>query len=174
MNSSYTAFVDPLGREPFRGRWRRLGAGKLKEMFLRYSLLAATLAALSIAAEPLTKEAVSAADKAWAAATVKGDAAALNRLLADDLNYIHSTGVIDTKAMFIDKLKTGKQKYFKLEHEGMEVRLYGPTAVLTATARVDSSTNGVNNPPNHLRFIHVWYHSKGAWQLVAHQSLRIP
>lgn len=143
-------------------------------MTLRYPLLTLTLISLAMAAEPQTKEAVSAADKAWAAATVKVDATALNKLLADDLNYIHSTGVIDTKAMFIDKLKTGKQKYSKFEHEGIDVRLYGPTAVLTATARVDSSTNGVNNPPNHLRFIRVWYYSKGAWQLVAHQSLRIP
>lgn len=141
---------------------------------IRYILLAVTLAGASGAAEPRSKEAVTAADKAWAAATVKGDAATLNRLLAGDLNYIHSTGTIDTKAMFIDKLKTGQQKYSKLEHEGMDVRLYGATAVVTAAAQVESSTKGVVNAPSRLRFMHVWYYSKGAWQLVAHQSLRIP
>ena len=69
--------------------------------------------------------------------------------------------------------KTGEQKYFKFEHEGMDVRFYGATAVVTATANVASSTKGVVIPQNHLRFIHVWYYSKGAWQLVAHQSLKI-
>lgn len=141
---------------------------------IRLTLVSLTLLTVSYAAEPQTKEAVAALDKAWAAATVKGDAATLNKLLAEDLNYIHSTGLIDSKKMFIDKLQNGQQKYFKLQHEGMEVRLYGPTAVVTATAMVESSSKGVNNAPGRLRFMHVWYYSKGAWQLVAHQSLRIP
>ena len=146
--------------------------GKLWAM-LRHTLLA-LVALAATAAEPQTKDAVAANDKAWAAATVKVDTATLTRLLAEDLNYIHSTGTIDSKAMFIDKLKSGHQKYAKLQHEGMEVRLYGSTAVVTATALVESSTKGVVNPPGRLRFMHVWYYSKGAWQLVAHQSLRIP
>ncbi len=141
---------------------------------IRHIALALTLAFLSSAAEPQTKDAVTAADKAWAAATVKADAAALGKLLADDLNYIHSTGAIDDKASFIGKLKSGEQKYLKIDHDGSDVRLYGSTAVLTATARVESITKGVKGPPTHLRFIHVWFYSKGAWQLVAHQSLRIP
>ncbi|MBY0505592.1 MAG: nuclear transport factor 2 family protein [Bryobacteraceae bacterium] len=138
--------------------------------------LAITLAILSygLALEPPAKEAVSALEKAWAAATVQADATALGKILANDLNYIHSTGLIDSKTMFIDKLKSGQQKYFKLQHEGMEVRLYGSTAVVTATALIESSTKGLKNPPGRLRFMHVWYYSKGAWQLVAHQSLRLP
>ncbi len=147
---------------------------------IRINVIAATLASMMLAnsgfaAEAQTKEAVVAADKGWAAATVKGDTAALGKLLADDLKYIHSTGTIDDKSLFIGKLKSGEQKYLKLEHdEGVEVKLYGPTAVLTATARVETITKGVKGPPNHLRFIHVWYYTKGAWQLVAHQSLKIP
>ena len=137
------------------------------------AFLALVTITVMFAAEPKTKDAVAAADKAWAAATVKGDAAQLNQLLADDLNYIHSTGAIDTKATFIDKLKTGYQKYFKFEHEEIDVRLYGATAVLTGTANVASSTKDVVIPKNHLRFIHVWYYSNGAWQLVAHQALKI-
>lgn len=140
----------------------------------RTILFTLTCVTLALAAEPQTKDAVAAAEKAWAAATVKADAATLGKLLADDLNYIHSTGAIDTKTSFIDKLKSGEQKYFKFEHEaGTEVRMYGTTAVVTATARVESSTKGVKGPPNHLRFIHVWVYAKGAWQLVAHQSLKI-
>ena len=141
---------------------------------MRNTLFALTLALGAFAAEPQTKEAVAAADKAWAAAIVKVDAAALNKIFADDLNYIHSTGSIDTKTTFIDKLKSGEQKYFKFNHDpGLDVRLYGTTAVVTATARVESSTKGAKVPPAHLRFIHVWVYAKGAWQLVAHQSLRI-
>jgi ketosteroid isomerase-like protein len=53
------------------------------------------------AADPKTVEAVKATDRAWAAATVQGDAAALKNLLADDLTYTHSNGETDTKAVFM-------------------------------------------------------------------------
>jgi len=144
---------------------------------MRLTFLAlATLAYATLAypAEPQTKEAIAAHEKEWAAATMKADAGPLNKLLAEDLNYIHSTGMIDSKKMFIDKLVSGEQKYTKLQHEGMEIRFYGSTSIVTTTAQVESTTKGVKNAPGRLRFIHVWYYSKGAWQMVAHQSLRIP
>ncbi len=131
------------------------------------------LVSLTFAQEPKTKAAVEAADKAWGAAMVKGDPTALGKLLADDLNYIHSTGAIDSKTTLIGKMKTGEQKYVKLDHEGMETRLYGSTAVVTATGFVQTVANGKPATVNHLRWIHVWYLHKGTWVLVAHQSLRI-
>jgi ketosteroid isomerase-like protein len=98
----------------------------------------------------------------------------LRQVLADDLTYTHSTGETDTKTEFISNLKTGARKYLKLNHEGMDVRTYDNTAVLTATAQVETSQKGRTGSPAHLRFIHVWLYQNGRWQLVAHQSLRLP
>ena len=142
-------------------------------MKTKISLLLLAASALLLAAEPKTADAVKAADKAWAVATVKADEAGLNRLLAADLQYIHSNAELDTRATFISKMKTGERTYQRMDHEGMEVRLYGNTAVLTATAQVVTATKGVAAPVAHLRFIHVWHYQKGAWLLVAHQSLRL-
>ena len=129
-------------------------------------------AALAFSAD--RSDAVKAAEKSWASATVAGDEATLKQLLADDLAYTHSNGETDTKAVYISNLKTGARKYHKVNHEGMEVRLYGNTAVLTATAQVETSQKGGPVSPAHLRFIHVWVNQGGRWQLVAHQSLRLP
>lgn len=118
-------------------------------------------------------EAVKAQEKLWASATVAGDEAGLRQVLADDLSYTHSNGDTDTKTAFIDNLKTGARKYHKLDHESMDVRLYGNTAVLTATAQIETSQKGGSVAPAHLRFIHVWVLRNGHWQLVAHQSLRL-
>lgn len=118
-------------------------------------------------------DAVKAAEKAWAVATVAGDEAALNNLLWDELSYTHSTGDIDTKAMFIGNIKSGARRYHKVEHESMTIRVYENTAVLSATARVVTSQNGGPESPAHLRFLHVWVFLNGRWQLVAHQSLRL-
>jgi ketosteroid isomerase-like protein len=135
---------------------------------------ALSLVVLSGVAADKASDAVKAAEKAWASATVAGDEAALKELLSDDLSYTHSNGETDTKAVFIQNLKTGARKYHKLHHESMDVRLYGDTAVLTATAQVETSQKGGKVHPVHLRFIHVWVMKNGRWQMAAHQSLRLP
>jgi uncharacterized protein (TIGR02246 family) len=119
-------------------------------------------------------EAVKAAEKSWAVATVSDDEARLRQILADDLTYTHSTGETDSKQAFMDNLKSGVRKYLKVNHESMDARLYGNTAVLTATAQIETSQRGGNPSPAHLRWIHVWVLRDGRWQLVAHQSLRLP
>jgi ketosteroid isomerase-like protein len=127
---------------------------------------------LALGAEK-SADGVKAAEKSWAAATVAGDEAALKLVLSPDMTYTHSTGETDTRDSFIDNLKTGARKYTKLDHDGMEVRMYGDTAVLTATAQVATSQNGGAANSVHLRFIHVWVWQGGRWQMVAHQSLRL-
>jgi ketosteroid isomerase-like protein len=139
---------------------------------MRVFVILSVVAGLALAADQSSE--VKTAEKLWATATVAGHEATLNQVLADDLTYTHSNGDSDTKSTFINNLKTGARKYHRLDHESMEVRLYGNTAILTATAQVETSQRGGNVAPSHLRFIHVWIRQDGRWQMVAHQSLRLP
>jgi len=132
-----------------------------------------TLIAAAALSAQKDADAVKAADKAWAEATVKGDKAALTALLAEDLTYVHSTGETDTRQMFIDNLSNGVRKYTKIQHENMDVRVYGNTAVLQAAAQIETVQKG-KTAGAHLRFIHVWVRQGGKWRMVAHQSLRLP
>src|SRR5215467_4566440 len=140
---------------------------------MRLFTILTVIAGLALAADK-SADAVKAQEKLWASATVAGDEAALRQVLADDLSYTHSNGDTDTKTAFIGNLQTGARKYHKLDHESMDVRLYGNTAILIATAQVATSQKGGSVAPAHLRFIHVWVWQNGRWQLVAHQSLRLP
>jgi len=140
------------------------------------ALMIVLLASLPLlAADARTVDAVKNADRAWATATVKGDAAALGNLLADDLTYTHSNGETDSKTVYIGNL-AGARKYHKIEYESLDARLYnnGSTAVVTAVVQIETSQKGGPASPAHLRFIHVWVHQKDRWQLAAHQSLRLP
>ena len=139
---------------------------------MRLITILSVVAGLAMAADK-SPDAVKAAEKAWASATVAGDEATLKKILADDMTYTHSTGDTDSKTVFIDNLK-GARKYHKINHESMDVRLYGNTAVLTATAQIETSQKGGSVNPAHLRFIHVWVLQNGRWQMAAHQSLRLP
>ena len=100
-----------------------------------------------------TADAIKAADKAWAVATVKADDSALNKMLADDLIYVHSTGDQDNKKAFIENQHNGVRKYLKIDHETMDVRVYGNSAVLTGTVQLETEMKGVRGGA-HLRIIH--------------------
>ena len=117
-------------------------------------------------------ESVRQAEKAWADATMKGDAAALERVLADDLTYTHSSGRSETKAEFINALRSGAMKYEAIEYGEMKVRVYGNTAILTTDAKVKVVSRGQPNSFQ-LRLLHVYVKNKPGWQLTAHQSTRL-
>lgn len=105
--------------------------------------------------------------------TTRGDLDELARLLADDLTYTHSTGVIETKAQFLDALRSGKVRYERIEPEELQVRAYGTTAVITGKAQVSVVSDG--QPKSIvLRFTDVWVKRGGRWQMVAWQSTRLP
>jgi ketosteroid isomerase-like protein len=129
-------------------------------------------AGIGTAATP-PEQAVLDAEKSWSTAVVAGDAAALDRVLAADLSYGHASGALDNKESYIARIKSGAQKYVSLQYdEGTQVRLYGSSAVLIASAEINSVTDGKPNA-QHLRFLHVYIREAGRWQLVAHQSVKL-
>lgn len=146
---------------------------------LRQSLLvlalAAGVAAPALLAADKEQDAVLAAEKGWSTGVSTNDFAMLDKFLADDLTYTHSTGGSDTKASYIDKLKTGKARYFKAEYEAEpRVQILSKDTALTF-GRVKVVTLGPNNTqtPATLAFLHVFVKRHGQWQLVAHQSAKM-
>jgi len=133
------------------------------------------IALTSVAALAQSKrtEMVKAAEKAWSDATCKGDKAALEKILLDELIYTHSNGESDSKKVFIDNLSNGTRTYHKVDYESMDVRDLGNTAVLSGVGKFDVTTRGQRSTA-HLKFLHVFVFRNGQWQLAAHQSLRLP
>lgn len=114
------------------------------------------------------------AEQDWAAGITKNDFALLGKVLADDLHYLHSTGLVETKAGYIESMRSGKQKYKSLQYGNMKVRVYGTAAVVNADAQVEFVTDGKPGKA-HLAITHVFAKNKaGQWQLVSHQSLKLP
>ncbi len=106
-------------------------------------------------------------------AIVRGDVAALDSILSDDLSYTHATGVYETKGEFIGKLKSGQLKYESLTPEDLQVRVYGTTGVVTGVARVRVRVQG--EPLSfQLRFTDVYVKNGDRWQMVAWQATRLP
>ncbi|MCX6607316.1 MAG: nuclear transport factor 2 family protein [Acidobacteria bacterium] len=136
---------------------------------MRIFLITLMAAAMAFAG---AEDDVKKAEQAWADGITKNDFAVLNTVLADDLHYLHSTGLVDSKAAYIESMKSGKQKYISVKYGQMKVRVYGSAAVVNADAMVAYTTDGKGGT-NHLAFTHVFAKKGGKWQLVSHQSLRL-
>jgi len=124
-----------------------------------------------MAASP--EEEVKAAEMAWVEGITKNDFAKLDKVLADDLYYLHSGAVADTKASYIESLRSGKQKYASCKINDMKIRVYGKAAVINGDANFEFVTNGAPGK-GHLKYTHVFIKGSKGWQLVSHQSLRLP
>ena len=106
-------------------------------------------------------------------AMVRVDLAALDDILSEDLTYTHATGVFETKAEFIGKLKSGQTKYESFMPEDVLVRVFGTTGVVTGKARVQVQVKG--EPLSfQLRFTDVYAKQGDRWQMVAWHATRLP
>ncbi len=107
-------------------------------------------------------------------AQVNQDTLALKNLLADDLMYIHSNALAETKQDFINSVKTGNITYQSMQTEGQRsIRMYGKAGVCNGIVHVTGLLNG--NPFDiRLRYTAIYFKQKGGWKLVSWQSTRIP
>jgi uncharacterized protein (TIGR02246 family) len=107
------------------------------------------------------------------AAMQAGDLATLDRLLAPDLTYTHSSGKLDGKQEFLAAIRSGASKYKTAAPEGLSVRVYDSTAVVTGRCHFQVEADG-RQLDLQVRFTDVYVRRDGAWQLVAWQSTRLP
>lgn len=138
-----------------------------RALFLFLLLLLPALAAAQDARQDIL-----AADARRFAAMIQGDLAALEGLLAEDLTYTHSTGQVETRAQFLESLRSGKLRYLAATPSDVNVRVYGDTAVVTGRAEMKVSSQGQELTVT-ARFTEVWVKSGGAWKLAAWQSTRV-
>ena len=115
---------------------------------------------------------VLAADAGRVKALLANDFAALELLLGDDLTYVHSNGMLDTKESYLSGLRSGASRYLSMDMSDVAVRASGDTAVINAKfdARVLVRGNEVHPTP---RVLIVYMKRDGRWQMIAWQSTPI-
>jgi hypothetical protein len=136
-------------------------------------LLAVAGAAPAGAAAQDPAAAVRAAELARFAAQTSRDTAALRSLLADELTYIHSNALVESKDHFIETVATGRIVYDSLVPADLRHRVYGETAVGHGRVRVQVRMNGQTVRVD-LLFTTVHVRRNGRWRLAAWQSTRAP
>ena len=106
-------------------------------------------------------------------AQVGADAAALNRLYAEDFIGIGPSGTVRTKAQVIADFTSGSLRFQSITTDEVRWRVYGHTAVETGRSTMVGQDRGKAVPRDN-RFTRVWMERQHRWQLVAnHYSLLV-
>ena len=105
-------------------------------------------------------------------AQIGADAAALDRIYADDFIGVGPSGTVRTKKQVILDFTSGTLKFQSVTTNEVQVRVYENTAVETGLSTMDGQDNGKAVPRN-TRFTRVWVKQQDYWRLVAnHYSVR--
>jgi len=121
----------------------------------------------------ITAEETWAAEQARYAAQTSGDFTALERLIGDDLVYIHSSSNVDTKASFIESQRSGTVKYRNMKPLDIKVRTYGGIGIVSGRLDVDVTVRGQDSLLQ-LLFHSVWAKRSAGPQFVSWQATRLP
>jgi hypothetical protein len=105
-------------------------------------------------------------------AALRADLPALEKLLADDLEYCGVSATCSTKQQYLDSVRSGARKFSKLVPKVDRVTLYADTAVLTGTVSADSTYNGVDRHID-AYFLVVLAWRDGHWQMTNQSSTSI-
>ncbi len=105
-------------------------------------------------------------------AMIDPDPGALDGLVMPLLSYGHSSGAIDDKTVFIDKLVSGKSDFVTIDFTGQTVAVSGNVAIVRHT--LTATTNDNNTPGKvNIKVLLIWQKEKGVWKLLARQAVRI-
>jgi ketosteroid isomerase-like protein len=111
-------------------------------------------------------------DRQRMAAMAEKDVATLDRIIADDLIYTHSSARIDTKKTLIGAMESGATVYTAVEPSDVVAQDFGNVVVLTGVAAISVKSGGVANSFR-VRFVDVYANRGGQWQMVTWQSTRL-
>ena len=97
----------------------------------------------------------------------------MERLIAEDLVYIHSSSVVDNKKSYIESMRTGAVRYRVMRRSDVSVRTFGCVATLTGMGNFDVTVNDKEMTVE-LRFHAIWAKRDGKVQFISWQATRLP
>jgi hypothetical protein len=131
----------------------------------------ASVAAQSVANSQGTSEAEVRAELArledvWNQAHLHGDAEALDRIWADDLEVAVPQMPVWNKAELVAFVRSGRMKFLRYETSDVHIRIYGAAAVVTGRLQRKRAM-GQREVDDDWRFTKVYVRGSDGWRVVA-------
>jgi hypothetical protein len=108
------------------------------------------------------------------AAAISKDLSKLDQMLAEEVRYCHTTGAVDTKASYLETVRTGGIGWLEVNPIGMEARIYGDVGIIAGEVKQKITVGGRAEPiAMHIRTIDVYIKRDGRWQLTEFQASNV-
>jgi ketosteroid isomerase-like protein len=108
-------------------------------------------------------------EREWLDAYERHDAAAMDRIVAEDFTITFPNGAMQTKPQLMTMIKTPPkpgQPRMKFSTEGVQSRAYGDTVILTGRVVSEYERDG-KTVREQMRYTDTYVRTKGRWQVVA-------
>ena len=103
---------------------------------------------------------------------VNGDKAVLEKLTSDKLSYGHSSGRIEDKKEFVEKIVSGASDFVTIDLSEQTVSISDKVGIVRHI--LSAKTNDGGKPGEvHLKILLIWQKQKGGWKLLARQAVKI-
>lgn len=118
------------------------------------------------------EQAIRSLDEQRIAALIQPDIPVLERVMADDFTYTHTSGQTQTKAEFLGDFKAGTRVFKSLKESDVQVRVYGNAAILTGRCDL-TGVNAGRDFVLAMHFTEVYANVNGQWRWIMWQSTRL-
>jgi ketosteroid isomerase-like protein len=144
-------------------------------------VIAASVVTLALPADPAhaqerkqnrIEQAITKLENDWAEALLKGDQAAIDRIVAPEWTLVGPDGKVQSKAQADSDLKAGTVKFESFKLNDLKVSVFKNTAVAQGLETEKSSYKGKDTSGQY-RFTDVFIKRDGRWQAVATQITRV-
>ena len=107
------------------------------------------------------------------AALATSDAEAFEDIFSDDVTYIHSTSIAETKAENIAGQRHGVHRHGPIRTVDKRTRIFGGVAVTRGVIDMIDTAHGAPFTIR-LRQTLIWVKENGTWRLLLRQATRLP
>jgi hypothetical protein len=139
-------------------------------------VLATTLVLLmitvAISAQSKEEIAVTAAVEKLRKAMIDGNRQDLESIAHDKLSYGHSSGLVEGKAEFVEKIASGKSDFVTIDLADQAISISGNTAVVRHKLNATTNDNGKRGEV-HLLILLIFQKDRKQWKLLARQAVKL-
>jgi len=105
-------------------------------------------------------------------AMIDADGVKLKSLTSEKLNYVHSNGVFQNQAEFIDGIVSGKSDFVTIEFQDQTITIQNDVAIVRHVLAAHTKDGGIDKDIK-IGIMLVWQKQKNNWILIARQAYKL-
>lgn len=137
-----------------------------------FGLLLCLALSICLHAQSKDEAEVAAAVETLKKALLDAKRADLENIVANEISYGHSSGLIEDKAAFVEALASGKSDFISINLTDQTIKIAGNTALVRHKLAGEVKNSGQPGNVN-LGVLLVWQKQQGQWKLLARQAYKL-